>query len=130
MKHVDVEKAVAAAVEVKPAPMTRKEKLLHWANRVRSYPGDLVLFSNVEHWGPDMFARWRPDAWRPNALSVASADPVLRAQGLAEDSSVGAVLRFFELSVEQAHTFSCDCGGTISNSAQADRIERLASTGG
>jgi hypothetical protein len=60
------------------------------------------------------------------ALGIAASDPVFRAQGLNTTTSIADALRFFELSISQAHAFSCDCGGAISNDQQADRIERLA----
>ncbi len=36
------------------------------------------------------------------------------------------LLRFFELSKNDLHEFSCDCGGVIRNDTMADRIEAVA----
>jgi hypothetical protein len=62
----------------------------------------------------------------PTAFALAVRDPEFAAQGLSSPASVENVLNFFEMSVQEAHVFSCDCGGNIENHEQARRIEGLA----
>jgi|SRR5882672_3499001 len=128
MKHVDVEQAVTAAVPVRKA-MTRSEKLMHWAGLVRAHQGNLALYHLLEH-----VAARELDIYNilhaRTALGVAAGDPVLTEQGFT-DKTVGGALRFFDMSIDQLHAFSCNCGGEIGNADQAARIERLAAqTGG
>jgi len=60
------------------------------------------------------------------AFTLAAADPVLQGQGLPAEPSFTQVLGFFEITRDQAHAFSCDCGGQITNAQQADRIAFLS----
>jgi hypothetical protein len=58
-------------------------------------------------------------------MSVAASDPVLQSAGLIGET-IKNVREFFELSDQDIHRFSCDCGGTISNDVMAKRIRNLA----
>lgn len=60
-------------------------------------------------------------------ISIAFADPVLRAEGLAGDR-FGDVLAFFELSPRQAHYLLCDCyyQGRMTAGSVARRIRSIA----
>jgi hypothetical protein len=123
--------------ETKPvaAPvMTKKEKLTRWATLIRQASLPVYLMSNLEYRSPDQLAT----IWHPNSpWAVAALDPELSAAGLKADlpspherypnqTSAAEAMRFFELSQEELHAFSCDCGGAISNANMADRIERIA----
>jgi hypothetical protein len=120
MKHVEVNDLVSAV----PVQLTRSEKLLRWAELVRKHRHYLYLYHNLEY-------RTRAQLCHEYAIhtntafDVAVKDPEFKAQGLKNDASVQDVLDFFELTVPQAHAFSCDCGGDIDNEEQARRIERL-----
>jgi putative SOS response-associated peptidase YedK len=108
-----------------PVIMTRKEKLLHWAELVRKAPRQLVIFDGLEHWTPR-------DLRNPmlsqgtSAFAVAASDEKFKEAGL-KDHTPAASMEFFELSQQDLHTFSCNCGGLISNEEMAARIQRLAS---
>lgn len=126
MKHVELGELVSA-VPLSPAKMTRCEKLKHWAALIRKADRPVWLYNALEYMSSTELRRTRiggeGDA---TALAIAASDPVFQAQGLNATTSIADALRFFELSISQAHAFSCDCGGAISNDQQADRIERLA----
>jgi hypothetical protein len=125
MKHVEIGQLVSA-VPIAPLKTTRREKLLHWAALVRKAGRPVGLYHALEYmsWAQQQRTRIGPDD--VTALGIAAADPVFQAQGLNASTSIADALRFFELSISQAHAFSCDCGGAISNDQQAERIERLA----
>jgi hypothetical protein len=121
MKHVEVSDLVSAV----PIKMVRREKLLRWADLVRKTHNGLHLYHNLEYMTRGQLAETRPIG-SGSAFDVAVRDPEFAAQGLRYESSIQEVLDFFELTQPQAHAFSCDCGGDISNEEQARRIERLA----
>lgn len=119
-----------------PAPaMTRYEKLMRWAKIVREQKEPMRIFHLLERWSQ---AELDQDSYfidGSNAFAVAMADSVFAENGLKPTTghlsgvptgSVGQVMRFMELTQQQLHEFSCDCGGAISNTEMADRIERLA----
>lgn len=130
MKNVDIEAAVADAVKLPVKKMTRAERLTHWANIVREQKGNLVLYHLLEKWNLQMLKDVIVHSHDGSAFSLAAADPVLREQGLSATPTMHEVMGFFEVSQSELHEFSCDCGGSISNSQQADRIAKLAGTGG
>jgi hypothetical protein len=124
MKHVEInDLEIISAVPVK---MTRKEKLLRWAGLVRKSEIYLSLYSNLEFTSPHQRMMMTVDPDGSTAFAVAVKDPEFVAQGLSSPSSVSGVLSFFELTVHEAHVFSCNCGGSIGNAEQARRIEGLA----
>lgn len=123
---------IASAVPI-PVKMTRREKLLRWANLIReSRVGNLVIYHGLEYWDQARLDNSRPGMESyPSAFTLAAADPQFREQGLigtpaGDPPSIGDTMRFFELTQPQLHEFSCDCGGVITNEAMAQRIERLA----
>jgi len=122
MKHVEIAELVTAV----PIQMTRREKLMRWADLIRKWDRPLHLFHGLEYMTPRELERHRIEASDVTALGIAASDPEFRAQGLNETPTVGDALRFFNLTLTEAHAFSCDCGGYITNQQQADRIEALA----
>ena len=102
--------------------MTRREKLMRFANLVRASVSPLYLFSGLEYLPPISLTRM---SHPHSAFAVAAADGILKDAGLASDT-VADAQKFFELSQNELHEFSCDCGGHISNQTMADRIERIA----
>lgn len=125
MKHVEIGELVSA-VPVKIAPMTRSQKLTHWAGLIRQQAVPLHLMHGLEYLNPMQLVSYKVGQLPgPCALGVAASDPVLQAQGLTAATSLGDAMRFFELTLHETHAFSCDCGGHISNEEQARRIERL-----
>jgi hypothetical protein len=122
MKHIDAE----ALVHSIPIAMTRREKLVRWAELVRKASSELALYHAIEHMRPYQLAELRPFQGPLSAFTMAVKDPTFNAQGLSVESTLVDVMRFFELSQRELHEFSCDCGGYIDNHDQAARIERLA----
>lgn len=120
MKHVEVSELIGAV----RVTMTRAQKLQHWANLVRHSSRPVILFSGLEYMPPGDRKLYAITATDPTALGVAVNDPLFQEMGLKPGTSLDAVLNFFDLSVHQAHAFSCDCGGAITNADQATRIER------
>ena len=120
MKHVEASQLLNAV----RVPMTRAQKLQRWADLIRQSPKPLYLLSGLEYMRPDQRDHYLIAPTDPTALGVAVNDPEFQAQGLVPGTSLNAALSFFELSVSQAHAFSCDCGGLIGNAEQARRIER------
>ena len=103
-------------------PMSRRDKLLRFAKIMREHRQEIYIFSNIEYYGP---ADWDELRHPRSAFALAAADPVFRGAGLT-DSSAGAGAKFFELSRDDLHKFSCDCGGLLTNEEMARRIESLA----
>jgi hypothetical protein len=60
----------------------------------------------------------------PTALGVAVRSPEFQKQGIG--TTIHDVMKFFGLTQQQLHEFSCDCGGPITREQQARRIEGLA----
>jgi hypothetical protein len=123
MKTMDAkEKAGAVA-------LTRKEKLLRWADLIRAETRSFYIFHMLEDWnwvrlGLPMASHACPDGYA-TAFGVAGADPVFRAAGLAGDS-VTQAMKFFDLSQLDIHEFSCNCGGALTKDQMADRVVHLA----
>ena len=117
-----LERSFPVEVPVTRLPVTRREKLLRFAAVIRQTQHDIVIFHKLEY----MYDAQLELISHPNsAFAQAAADPVLQDAGLAGSDALSAK-KFFELSTEQLHEFSCDCGGHISNEEMARRIERLA----
>ena len=126
-RHVEIAELLDA-VPVSPAPMTRAAKLKHWASLVRKSKYAVFLLHGVEYMRPAELeiATVPVVPTHPTALALAASDPVFRAQGLRAAPSIADALRFFRLTQQEAHAFSCDCHGPMSNEEQARRIESLA----
>jgi hypothetical protein len=102
--------------------MTKKERLLYWANIIRTAPHPVVLLSNLEHWTPPELATMNLSMATP--FCMAASDATFQKMGLG--NTVRSAMEFFDLSVEQLHSFSCDCGGYVDNERMAQRITNLA----
>ncbi|TPJ31551.1 MULTISPECIES: hypothetical protein [unclassified Mesorhizobium] len=113
MKHQTLEELhEVAEVEVSFPAMTRGQRLEHWAMLLERNPERrLAAFPGTEYMTLDVRDKARS---LDSALSVAFADPILRAQGLKNDT-YGEAKRFFELTDWQLHAIVCHChvGGTM-----------------
>jgi hypothetical protein len=111
-----------------PAVWTKKAKLHRWGYLVAKYGYKLVLFHGMEHWSPVQLRDIPIHAveYGPNAFAIACADPVLQDAGLKEKANLPEIMRFFEITTQQLHEFSCDCGGAITARDMANRITNLA----
>lgn len=135
MNQIVKEADIVSAIPL-PAPgMTRREKLLRWAQLVRNHGRGLYLMHNLEHYEPhQLTAPCFHTEGGNTAFSVAMTDKVFADAGLKSSvehlhtgtGAIADIIGFMELTQAQLHEFSCDCGGAISNSEMADRIERLA----
>lgn len=119
--HKPLSQDEISTLNLQSTTMTRREKLLRWAEIVRKHPVNLRLYSNLEHVRDRTVIGIDPSS----AFGLAAQDPVLKDAGL-KAGSVQDVEKFFELSLSDLHAFSCDCGGAISNKNAADRIAALA----
>ncbi len=114
--------STAEIAQLSTIEMTRREKLCRLAQIVRASDQSFVIFSNIEYAGEELLRHFGDPK---SAFAAAARDPILSAAGL-KDHDVWSAKKFFELTTEELHEFSCDCGGVISNDAMAKRIERLA----
>lgn len=137
MKEVRPEELVSAVpVKDEVKKMTRQEKLLHLAKITREHVTPLWLAHNLEHIDPRMLHRFPANYWGFTIFALAMEDKAFREQGLkagnpeVPQGSVGDVMGFLEVTQQDMHEFSCNCGGTISNEEAANRIERIAHRGG
>jgi len=106
MKHKPIEDLRREAdVEPIALRMDRREKLMRWAELLDAGPRRLRSLFEVE---------LLPQAERTvaraegSAITVAFADPSLRAAGLASDR-FGDAQAFFELTDREAHAILCSC---------------------
>jgi hypothetical protein len=128
MKHSTFEdlKPIASVTRA-PASKSdiRRDRLLRFATLLEAHPAPLRLFRQVEYMPNGDRAALRCDC---SPVTVAYADPVLRAQGLNSDE-YGAAVEFFGLSEDDAHHLLCDCHyGLRQPSAQliAYRVRAIA----
>lgn len=102
--------------------MSRAEKLQRWADIVRNTRQRFYIFHLLERYTPQQLQEARCDA---SAFAAAYKDPILKDAGLKGDSAADA-MKFFELSQDELHEFSCNCSGDLSNAEMAKRIEGIA----
>ena len=123
------ELADEAEVTIEPVlsrtPMTKRERLERWATLLERAPErQLSSVEEIEYGTTSQQQAKRADN---SALSVAFADPLLRAQGLTSDR-VGTAADFFELSHWEIHQLVCSChyGRTMSAGTAAMRVRAMA----
>ena len=107
---------IAAALPV----MSKRDKLLRFAAIIRTYKYNVGMLNGVEF----MSAADQERLVYP-AFAIASADPILKDAGLTS-GMIAEGKRFFGLTQDELHCFSCDCGGTLSNDQMARRVEAIA----
>lgn len=132
MKYQPIESIGAeAGLTLLEAPvLTRRERLERWAELLERDPERrLRALMRVEFAAEQDRAGMRND---DSPISVAFADPVLRAAGL-EGDTFGDAQQFFELPWEDAHELLCDChycghmdGETVARRVRAVARPRLA----
>jgi hypothetical protein len=106
--------------------LSKRERLDRWIELLERDP-DRVLRTLDE-------IEWKPKAERlamradNSALTIAYADPVLRAEGLASDR-FGDAVKFFDISEHDAHIVLCSCHGGESRRAEeaARRVRGIRS---
>lgn len=103
--------------------MTKKEKLLRFAQIIRAAKQPFVIFNGIEY----LTLRELDKIVDPrSAFAAAAADSVLRDAGMPATGTAGDAKRFFELTAYELHAFTCNCGGHISNEDMAKRVEWIA----
>lgn len=119
LSHAEVE-ALNAASPV--TIMTKAEKLERWAVLLEKSRNPVYMAHNLEH-----MTQANRDAshWGYSPMMVAAADPVFRDAGLKGDT-VKDVKEFFEITDEDVHAFSCDCGGSRTGEQMASRVRDIA----
>jgi hypothetical protein len=119
------EQELVSAVPIKE-PMTRKQKLLHWAALIREANYNFILFHNLERMSFAQLSQVNLEVYTGSAFNAARNSPVLQAEGLGAGANIPEIMKFMELNQQELHEFSCDCGGNITNEMMAQRIERIA----
>ncbi len=104
--------------------MTRRERLERWATLLEREPERRFgTFHQIEYEADMLRAHAR---CLGSPISVAYADPLLRAEGL-EGDSYGQAQRFFSLNDRQLHEIVCSCRhGTSMTALAAARQVRVA----
>ncbi|RWA84504.1 hypothetical protein [Mesorhizobium sp.] len=107
MKHQTLEELHAVAeVDAACSVMTRSQRLEHWAALLERFPDRcLRALPGTEYMRLDVRDKAQG---LESPLSIAFADPMLRAQGLRNET-YGEARRFFELSDWQLHAIVCHC---------------------
>ena len=121
MQHLSHDQITAMA---QPIPMSRDDKLERWALINRTKLERIFIFHRLEYRSHEDLTRLANPG---SAFASGAADPVLKVAGLNSEC-VGEGMRFFELSKDDVHAFSCDCSGSISNSSMAGRVRGLKSS--
>ena len=109
MRHQTMDQLhTAAEVHIDPTQlaMTRTQRLERWAELLDRQPGrSLSALAGTEYRPLPERAAMRADG---SPISVAFDDPLLRSEGLKDDS-YGEAKRFFELTDGQLHEIVCYC---------------------
>ncbi len=130
MKHQTLDELLSIA-EVHPelthVPMHRDKRLERWAELLESNPSRaLTTLEGTEYQPLEARHLSRADG---SPITVAFDDPVLRAEGLRNDT-YGEAKRFFEISDRQLHEVVCDClSGPATEASRAARQVRRAISG-
>jgi hypothetical protein len=120
MKHQTPEDLKRDAV-VLPRVMTRNERLARWAELLEREPGRCLSSLPGTEYQPVETRRAMRSTGSP--IAVALEDPILRAQGLGDDS-YGEAKRFFEITDWQLHGIVCYChhGATMTAGTAARHV--------
>jgi hypothetical protein len=104
--------------------MNRTQRLERWLELLEREPGrSLAALHGTEYRQPPERDVMRHDG---SPLSVAFDDPVLREEGLANDT-YGEAKRFFELTDNQLHEIVCYCHvGDVMQASRAAYCVRAA----
>jgi hypothetical protein len=115
-----------AEVTPEARKMSRTQRLGRWAELLERDPGrKLNTFFETEYESDAKRAALRRD---DSPITVAFADPVLRAAGL-EDDSYGHAKKFFDVSDWELHRVVCYChyGEAVSGKDAARAVRLIAS---
>jgi hypothetical protein len=109
-------------------PMTREQRLVRWAELLEQRADrSLLALAGTEYQPPEVRGAMRSPG---SALTVAADDPLLRADGLKDDT-YGEAKRFFEVSDTQLHDIVCYCHvGAIMPASRAALMVRTVTSHG
>ena len=124
MQHRSLERIASEADVLTGASLSPRERLERWAELLEHQPACLRAIPDVEHGGRREREARRVDL---SPLTVAYADPVLRAAGLGGDT-IGDAAAFFGLSHAQLHHLVCGCRHGLTLDPQATAAELRALT--
>jgi hypothetical protein len=118
-----MERIAGEADVLTPASLAPRDRLERWAEVLERHPARLRAIPDVEQGGRREREARRVDH---SPLTVAYADPVLRAAGLRGDT-IGDAAAFFGLSHAQLHHLVCSChhGLTLEPPATAAEVHAL-----
>jgi hypothetical protein len=132
MKHQTLDELQTVAEIGSDPPrlaMTRDQRLVRWAELLEQRADrSLTALAGTEHQPPILREIMRSSG---SALTVAADDPILRAEGLKDDT-YGEAKRFFEVSDMQLHDIVCYChvGAIMPASRAAQMVRGVISQGG
>jgi hypothetical protein len=124
MRRIPLDKLADVGSVAPTRPLSRLERLQRWAEVLEAWPAEFLRpLRRVELYSPAERAQLRADQ---SPLSVAFADPLLRAEGLPGDR-LGDGRGFFGLTERDLHALVCDCryGGRMQPKDVARRVRAL-----
>ena len=126
MKHLALDRLQTVAdVQREAPPLSRNQRIERWAELLELIPDQrLTTLHQTENLASKDRDFIRAEG---SPISVAFADPVLRAAGLQNDS-YGEAKRFFQLTDYQLHSALCYChfGGTVSAATAAHYVRKAS----
>jgi hypothetical protein len=113
-----------AEVHTRPEGLSRAERLRRWAELLERDPRRLLDTLRQTEYQPGYVRDFIRSDNSP--ISVAADDPVLREEGLRNDT-YGEARRFFDLSDWELHNILCYChfGRHVSAREAAQRVRQL-----
>ena len=128
-EHVDElgSKAAIFSSRTEGKKLSRRERIERWVTLLEQHQGRLMPFVGTEYLSYKARRALRVDN---SPLALAFGDPVLRKDGLSNDT-LGEGTAYFGLSNEKAHRLLCDChySGAMTGKEVASRL-RLATEPG
>lgn len=127
------EKAPAPQPAPEPAPAPAPQVLYgrelilalrQWAILLVDHPRDIHLLHGLEYRSPSWLNALQCASVPETPFGIAAASG--QFPGLNVQSSVGDVIRYFDLSAHNVHAFTCDCGGEIDRGDMAQRLLNIA----
>jgi hypothetical protein len=121
-QELEVSKTLLQRLLGRSEPVSAKhEKLARWARLLRNNRTMLRRFDQLECYSYSQLGLLDIHG---TAFAVAANDPVFIQAGLKY--SIHGVMEFFELTKDQLHEFSCNCGDSVPAEFVADTVARLA----
>jgi hypothetical protein len=120
-------KAAIFSPQTEVKRLSRRERIERWAMLLDQHEARLAPFIRTEYLSPEARKSLRADN---SPLALAFGDPVLREDGLSDDT-LGEGIAYFGLSEQKAHRLLCDChySGTMTGKMVASRLRSMAEPG-